>query len=176
MARLRLRPLTSADADAVFGLLADERVVRYMLFPIFTRERAAAFAARAERTPDPGVTMDAILACVVDDGDRVAGLCGVVVDAASHRGEIWYLLEPDSWGRGLMTEAVGALVSHAFASLGLEGLWATCVPQNPASARVLQKAGFARDPARRAQVCIHGTTQDADYYELSRARWQERHA
>lgn len=49
-----LRPLTSRDADAVHALLSDERIIRYMLFPTFDRDRAYRFARRFQVTTPVG--------------------------------------------------------------------------------------------------------------------------
>jgi RimJ/RimL family protein N-acetyltransferase len=56
--------------------------------------------------------------------------------------ELGYALGRAYWGRGYATEAVRTLLAHARA-LGLQRLEAYSFVENPASARVLDKAGFA---------------------------------
>jgi RimJ/RimL family protein N-acetyltransferase len=55
--------------------------------------------------------------------------------------EIGWHLHPDSWGRGLATEAARALLARGFA-LGLAEIWAVTDPANQRSARVCEKLGM----------------------------------
>ena len=78
------------------------------------------------------------------------------------RAEIGYLVAPGGQGRGLATEAVGALVRHAFADCAMERLEAEVFAGNEASVAVLVKNGFgieaARMPSRQAK---RGRRRDA---------------
>jgi RimJ/RimL family protein N-acetyltransferase len=56
--------------------------------------------------------------------------------------ELAYALAPDVWGRGYATEAASACVRAGFDELGLDRILADVDPENSASIRVLQKAGF----------------------------------
>lgn len=73
--------------------------------------------------------------------------------------EIGWHLHPDSWGRGLATEAAHALLVRGFA-LGLQEIWAVTDPQNQRSARVCEKLGMR----------LLGTTHRW-YHELSLMFW-----
>ncbi|MGI5262527.1 GNAT family N-acetyltransferase [Streptomyces angustmyceticus] len=59
-------------------------------------------------------------------------------------GTLSYILREDTWGHGYATEAAQHVVAFAFATAGLERLEAMHHPDNPASGRVLTKAGFTR--------------------------------
>ncbi|CAM3769387.1 GNAT family N-acetyltransferase [Deinococcus frigens] len=58
--------------------------------------------------------------------------------------EIGYGLNPEVWGQGLATEAVGALVSHLHTRPGVRTVTAQTALHNRASERVLEKLGFVR--------------------------------
>ncbi|MYY05966.1 MULTISPECIES: GNAT family N-acetyltransferase [unclassified Streptomyces] len=62
----------------------------------------------------------------------------------SAMGTISYILREDTWGHGYATQAAQQVVSVAFATAGLNRLEAAHHPDNPASGRVLAKAGFTR--------------------------------
>jgi [ribosomal protein S5]-alanine N-acetyltransferase len=174
--RLQLRPVRAGDDESVFVLLSDERVVRYMLFPLFDRERARAFVARvvegtatADGAPNPRQVILAIAS--KSDGGRLIGLCGLVVNLELEEGEAWYLLHPDLWGRGLVTEAARALVDVGFGELRLHRIWASCLPENPGSVRVLEKLGFRREGYLKQNLRIHGVWQDSYLYAVLRTEW-----
>jgi RimJ/RimL family protein N-acetyltransferase len=146
-----------------------------MLFPLFTRERAAAFVARAQPPADPAAAADParqlVLALADRADDAVVGLCGIVPNPVLEDGELWYLLRPERWGRGLVTEGVARLVEHAFRDLGLHRIWASCLPENPASARVLEKLGFRREGLLRRNLRIHGMWRDSWLYAVLADEW-----
>jgi ribosomal-protein-alanine N-acetyltransferase len=74
-----------------------------------------------------------------------AGLVGFKgVPDAEGLVEIGYGIDPVYQGQGLMTEAVQALVSWALAQPSCNGVYAEVKKSNPASSRVLEKAGFIR--------------------------------
>ena len=170
-ARLRLRGVQPGDEDAIHALLSDERVIRYMLFPYFTPERAQRFVARLQ-APAAGETRQVVLAITERTGGAPVGLCGLVLRPEMEEGEIWYLLRPESWGQGLVTEAARALVDHGFGPLALHRVWASCLPENPASARVLEKLGFRREGLLRQNLRIHDEWRDSYLYALLAAEWE----
>ena len=75
----------------------------------------------------------------------------------------------EHWGRGIATEAVRVLLEHAFDDLGLERLFAHHFPWNPASGRVLEKAGLRREGVLRGHVQKDGRAVDNVLYGLARA-------
>jgi RimJ/RimL family protein N-acetyltransferase len=161
----------SGDEDAIHRLLSDERVVRFMLFPHFTRERAERFVARMREPPADGQPPQVVFAITERTTGAVIGLCGLVLRPETEEAELWYLLEPSSWGRGLVTEAAGALVDHGFRDLGLHRVWASCLPANPASARVLEKLGFRHEGLLRQNLRIHGEWRDSHLYAVLADEW-----
>ncbi len=170
--RLKLPPLRLGDENSVLALLSDDRVVRYMLFPIFDEARAHSFVARmSQPTSAATATQQAVLGITrTPDGDLV-GLCGFVLNRELEEGEAWYLLRPELWGHGLITEAVKALVDIGFGDLRLHRIWASCLPANPASARVLEKLGFRREGLLRQNLQIRGTWQDSYLYAVLSSDW-----
>ncbi len=63
-------------------------------------------------------------------------------------------------GKGLMTDAVVAVVRHAFDRMGLHRIEAACLPTNDASRRVLTKAGFTAEGTARKYLKINGEWRD----------------
>jgi [ribosomal protein S5]-alanine N-acetyltransferase len=77
------------------------------------------------------------------DGRAIGGIG--FHDAGGHQGhvrEIGYWLTKEYWGCGIMTDAVKAVVTHAFQHLSLSRITAAIFHGNSASAKVLKKAGF----------------------------------
>jgi len=75
--------------------------------------------------------------------DELIGLIALRRRSTS-MGTISYILREDTWGNGYATEAAKHVVQFAFTTAGLGRLEAMHHPANPASGRVLTKAGFTR--------------------------------
>ncbi len=101
-------------------------------------------------------------------GLEVVGWGGLFRDAdAPHWGpEVGYYLRRDCWGRGLATELVQTALAHAFDDLGLAEVGAFARPENGASLRVLEKAGFER--------VEHVPELERDRFRLVAGAWRAR--
>lgn len=103
-------------------------------------------------------------------GDEVIGGIGFVDGLHGrhadgyHSASIGYWLGESFWGCGIMTEAVAALTEWAFTELGLVRIDAAVYACNPASARVLEKAGFAFEGRMRARYLKDGDFIDGLLY------------
>jgi RimJ/RimL family protein N-acetyltransferase len=134
--RLLLRPLAVDDAPALVGLLAgDWEAVKQtgrMPYPV-TRAALRNWISLHKSPASHSFLIlrrwdRAPLGCIGFGGDRELA-------------ELGYVLGRAFWHRGYATESVRAMMAHARA-IGLRGLEAYSFVDNPASARVLTKAGF----------------------------------
>jgi RimJ/RimL family protein N-acetyltransferase len=143
---LLLREAREADIDALLSFRNDPAVTRFML-----RTRVEPERFREEWLAVP--TSDTDFSCVAEvDGTVVAMGFLNVVDGIGQpgmpkrtEGVIGYVVEPGSAGKGVATGLAQGLLAAAFDSLGLRRVTAGCNADNPASARVLEKAGMRRE-------------------------------
>jgi ribosomal-protein-alanine N-acetyltransferase len=84
--------------------------------------------------------------------------------------ELGYWLGRPYWGQGLTTAAVRAVTGYGFEALGLERVFALPYARNPASARVLEKAGFTLEGVLRRSAFKDGEFVDQRLYAALRAR------
>ena len=84
----------------------------------------------------------------------------------SELAEIGYWLAKPYWGRGIMTDVVGAYIKYAFDELQLLNLVAHVFEFNAASARVLEKNGFKLEGKLRKHYQKDGELVDARIYGL----------
>ncbi len=103
--------------------------------------------------------------CIETDG-KAAGAIGLHLGADVHRrtAELGYWLAEAHWGRGIVTEAVCAFVLHGFKTLPLDRIYASAYENNPASVRVLEKAGFQFEGRMRKNVIKDGQVLDSLLY------------
>lgn len=150
--RLRLRRPVPDDAPAVFAAWgADPEVTRFLGWrPHASAEEAErALAGRLGRLAE-GEELSWLLE--VEDEPGAVGVVSVWIEGSE--AELGFALARRHWGRGLTTEAVGAVLEWLRGETDATRVWATCDAENPASARVLEKAGlvargrFERDVVR----------------------------
>lgn len=102
---------------------------------------------------------------IVVDGQAAGGI-GLMAGEGNfrHTALVGYWLGQDHWGRGVATAALSALVAHAWAELPFERLEARVFAWNPASMRVLEKAGFSREGLHPRSITKDGQVIDSVMY------------
>lgn len=99
------------------------------------------------------------------DGEAAGGVGARAADDENRIcAEIGYWLGRAHWGQGLMTRVVAAWCGHLFATRPLHRLQANVFASNPASARVLEKCGFAFEGTRRQAIIKRGVIHDVRMY------------
>ena len=141
--RLILRPPEAQDAPAIFEAFAsDPEVTRFLKWrPHRTLSDAHRAMAARLKGLEAGTEYSWLLSLRTD-----GSILGIISAWPGERDvEIGFALGRQSWGRGIMTEAVRSVVAWAFEVTHVARVWATCDAENLASARVLEKAGLQRE-------------------------------
>jgi RimJ/RimL family protein N-acetyltransferase len=79
---------------------------------------------------------------------------------------IGYWLSEELWGRSIMPEAVKLVTHYAFTQLGFIRVQASVYSKNPASMRVLEKAGYIKEGIMRNAVIKQGIVMDEHLYAI----------
>jgi [ribosomal protein S5]-alanine N-acetyltransferase len=161
-ARLTLRSYSAADIPDLVRLAGAREVAATTLripHPYTEQDAKEFIAANAAKTAPE--TRFAIT--LTSDGQLCGGI-GLGVDEAHHRAELGYWLGVPYWGQGYATEAARAMIQYGFETLGLQRIYASYVPHNVASGRVLQKIGMRREGLMRNHICKWGEFQDLEFY------------
>jgi RimJ/RimL family protein N-acetyltransferase len=101
-------------------------------------------------------------------GAEAVGGAGLELQPDVHRrsAEIGYWLGEPFWGRGIATEVVRALTDFGFRTFDLCRIYACVFEWNPASMRVLEKAGYSLEGRLRKSVTKDGRTIDQLLYAI----------
>ncbi|TDC61206.1 N-acetyltransferase [Micromonospora sp. KC207] len=145
-ARLELRPVRDEDVDRILEYRNLPEVTRWLLR---TEVDPASFRAawwRAAEDPDDhsvAVTLDSVVIGTVSlrmlDGMGQPGM------PPRTEAQLGYTFDPAYGGQGYATEAVTAMVAHAFDRLGVRRITAGCFADNLPSVRILEKVGMHRE-------------------------------
>ncbi|WP_437306723.1 GNAT family N-acetyltransferase [Sorangium sp. So ce388] len=166
--RLRLRALEPGDAERVFRIQSDPEVVRYAgrgpdrsLADSEQRIAVVIAGVRENTSIRWGITL-------AESGELI-GSGGFWRWNKPHRwAEIGYELLPAHWNRGIMTEALRAILRFGFESMDLHRVEAQLDPENRASARVVERLGFTREGQHRQNWYYDGRYTDTAVYGLLR--------
>jgi RimJ/RimL family protein N-acetyltransferase len=170
--RLVLQPAGQDHLDLFAELNGDPEVMRYLLGRAATREEVEEeWAKRLGPWSDTARGLGYWIG--FEEGDFVGWWSASSYAPDPTVAGVGYRLARSAWGRGLATEGVGAVVTHAFTVPGVERCVATTMAVNLPSRRVLEKAGFRHvdtyvgdwdDPSP-------GWEQGEVVYELRRRDW-----
>lgn len=163
--RLLLRPFEPADA------------------PVVQREVSGAELARMFAIPHPypaGAALEWIattkagrdFAVVVRESGEVIGAITLSLNEQHHGATLGYWCALSHWGHGYTTEAVRAVIGYGFGALALNRIYAECHGDNPASRRVLEKAGMRLEGRLRQHSFRMGRVADKLQFGILRDEWQ----
>lgn len=140
--RLILRDMKDEDAADFFTLRSDENVMKYIARPrAKTTEDALALIHRIRNTiqANDGINWGITL----KNEDKIVGSVGLVrFKKENYRAELGYLLSPHLQRKGIMSEAIHAVLNYGFKVIGLHSVEAIIDPENIASASILLKNNF----------------------------------
>ena len=164
--RLVLRRMLMEDAQALFEMRSDERVMQFLDRP---RAKTIADAENLIRLIDHDIDSNIGITWGVSlhGTSRLIGTMGFWnITKAHFRAEIGYLLHPDFQGKGLMMEAAKKTIDFGFREMGLHSIEANINPNNLRSAKMLEKCGFVKEAHFRENYYYDGKFLDSVIYSL----------
>ncbi|MCA9782919.1 MAG: GNAT family acetyltransferase [Candidatus Cloacimonetes bacterium] len=170
--RLRLRPLRADDAEALFSLHSDPRVMEFWSTTPWTSLDKAHETIREDQRALP-LGEHLRLALELKSAPGLVGVCTLYkFSLQSRRAELGYALSPAQQGKGLMHDALRLLLDHAFGTLGLNRVEADIDPRNAASRNCLLRLGFREEGRLRERWIVGGVVSDTGLYGLLASDWK----
>lgn len=170
--RLRLRQLVEADAAAVMTFRGDYEVTRYNIGAAYTDiEQAHGMIVGVQADYDAHYTLRWGLA--LPETDQIIGQIGYNHwDRHDERASIGFDLARAYWRRGLMSEALHAVIQFGFSDMGLNRIEADASALNVASQALLLKVGFVLEGRQREQYVEDGAYHDLLLFGLLKREYQ----
>lgn len=169
--RLALRPFRVSDAEALFAIFSDLKVMRYWSGPPWTSVAQAHELIEVDLKAMPkGEHLR--LGIELQHSGELIGMCTLFqLKVQCRRAEIGYGLASPFWGFGYMHESLSALLHFGFRELDLNRVEADVDPRNEASIRSLQRLGFRKEGHLRERWIVEGEVSDSGIYGLLRKEW-----
>ena len=170
--RLEIRDFLPEDRSAVHEYASDPLVTRYLWWGPFRETDTLQFLERAVREAQVCPRENFELAVVDRERSLVIGGCELLARRSIYREyEIGYFFRPDSWGRGIATETVRALLDFGFHSVSAHRIYALVDPENTPSQRLLARIGFRLEGHFQRDALIRGEWRDSLAYALLADEW-----
>lgn len=175
--RCVLRDFREEDLPVFSAYRSDPLVARYQSWsPPFTLEDARAFHETLRATPfgAPGTWYQ--IAIADPTTDALLGDCAVHFLEDGMQAEIGFTMAREHQGRGLMREAVSALLDHLFGELGKHRVIAVTDARNDGAIRLLSGLGFRREGHFLQNVFFKGAWGDEMLFACLASERRERRA
>jgi ribosomal-protein-alanine N-acetyltransferase len=158
--RLRLRRFTEADAPQVQHLAGDDAVAATTLVIPHPYPDGVAETWIAGHAQEWAQSRRATWAITRSTDASLVGAIDLFFRLARHQAGSGYWIGRDYWGQGYATEALRAAIAWGFDELGLHRIEAMHLTRNPASGRVMEKAGMLFEGTLRGSAMFRGRLED----------------
>jgi len=171
--RLILRKLSMRDVNDIFEYASVPEIAKHVMWGHHRNISDTLHFLRAvmqqyqNGLPSPW-------AMVYKENDKVIGTGGFHVWNLDHRrAEIGYALSQAYWNKGIMTEALKAMIKFGFEHLNLNRIEALCKVQNTASEKVMQKCSMKYEGTLREHIFVKEEFHDLKMYSILRSEFKE---
>ncbi len=160
--RLILRKISMNDAEDMFHLRTNEDAMKYINKPKLTSIDDAKEIIKKMNDPDRiqwGITLK--------NKNKIIGTIGYHrIEKEHYRAEIGYMLHPQYWNTGLMSEAIAKVINYGFNEMKLHSMEAIINPGNTISRKILQKFYFIKEAYFKENFFFEGEFYDSEVYSL----------
>ena len=170
--RLTLRRLTMRDSMDMYHYARDPEVARHVLWSahrsVWDTRAYLRWILYQYRNGEPGSWG------IADrETGKIIGTIGFMSYQPDNKlAEVGYSLSRAYWGRGLMTEALTAVLKESFTVLELNRVEAMHFTDNPASGRVMEKCGMRHEGCLRSRICCKGEFRDVEMWGILASDWK----
>ncbi|GAA4650192.1 GNAT family N-acetyltransferase [Kistimonas scapharcae] len=164
--RLQLRPFRQSDAKRVQQLAGDHRIadVTQNIPHPYQDGMAEAWISTHESVWQA----QCAIIYAITQGQAPDVIIGAIslINLTTLEAELGYWIGVPYWGQGYCSEAAQAIIHYGFNTLSLQRIYCHHLLRNPASGRVMQKAGMHKISNRPASICKNGVEAAVEDYEI----------
>ena len=163
--RLLLRAVNMNDCEAMYFLRSNKEVTKHFnRDPDADMEVTRAKIVEILQNQEKNEAVFWVIAWKENPSTMIGNIGYWRIEAQHHRAEIGYLLHPEHWKKGIMKEALKAVLDYAFNSMKLHSIEANINPDNTASAVLLERCGFVREAYFKENIFHNGVYYDSAIY------------
>lgn len=171
--RLNLIEINEGHLASIYSIFSNEEVIQYYgMSPLTSVDQAAAMVKSFANGFEQKRSMR--WGIVWKETGELVGTVGLNnLSLNSKRTEIGYELLPAHWRKGIVTEAVEAVIDYCFNELKLFRIGAVTFPQNEASFSLLLKLGFEKEGVLKGYLYQDNESHDAFIFSIIQPEWRK---
>jgi ribosomal-protein-alanine N-acetyltransferase len=174
--RLILREFEENDWRTILAYQSDPLYLRYNPWNYRTETDVRQFVQTFMNWRHEKPRRKFQLAITLKSSGVLIGNGGIRMKAAYAKdADIGYELDSNYWGHGYATETARAFVDFGFKELRLHRIWAQCISENVASARVLEKVGMQLEGHFRENEWLKNRWWDTLQYAILEREWNQQY-
>ena len=166
--RLNLRRYKETDIDAIYDIITDERLSKYIQYPNLTKDEELECIKKWIAEADESKYEKWVIERKVDGA--VVGNIDVNTVVKKHNYcNVGYTIRYDYWGNGYAAEALEVVSEHLLNNSGYYLVECYCNELNKQSSKVMLKAGFKKDGyIANRRLNKDGTYSGVEYYSKTK--------
>jgi len=163
--RLLLRKILNDDAGDIFILRTNEDAMKYISKPKMKSIDDAIKLIEVMNTIKERIQWG----ITIKKENKIIGTIGYHrIEKENYRAEIGYMIAPQYWNTGLMSEALFEVIDYGFNQMNLHSIEAIINPGNIVSKKILQKFNFIKEGYFKENYFFEGKFLDSEVYSLVR--------
>lgn len=172
--RLLLRPMHSGDRDDLFAYQSIPEVIRFLPWPLRTREESAAHLAMRMKLDRLVTNNDAMVLGIEFEGRLIGDITLFLRSVENAQAEIGRVLNPEFTGKGFAAEAASAALDLAFGTLGSHRVYAHLDPRNAGSVALCRRLGMREEAHHVEAEFFKGEWVDVGIHAILASEWSAR--
>jgi len=171
--RLILRRARRDDAEPMFrNWASDPEVTKYLTWPTHSSLAISEMVIGSWVREYEKDSYYQWMIVLKEIGEPIGSISVVRQNDRVEEAEIGYCIGSRWWHRGIMTEALNAVIKYLFTEVGMNRVAARHDPNNPHSGRVMRKCGMKYEGTTHASDRNNQGICDADHYAILRCEWE----
>ena len=172
--RLILRRAVREDAEPMFrNWASDPEVTKYLTWPAYETVETAYPILDMWISEYEKPNYYQWMIELKELGEPIGSISAVRQNDRVEEAEIGYCIGSQWWHKGIMTEALSAVIEYLFTEVGMNRVAARHDPNNPHSGGVMRKCGMKYEGTTRASDRNNQGLCDAAHYAILRSEWQK---
>ena len=172
--RLILRRAIREDAEPMFrNWASDSEVTKFLTWPAHSNIAVSEMVIGSWLQEYEKDSYYQWMIELKEIGQPIGSISVVRQNDRVEEAEIGYCIGSPWWHRGIMSEALAAVIEYLFTEVGMNRVAARHDPNNPHSGGVMRKCGMKYEGTNRACDRNNQGICDAAQYSILRSEWQK---